>query len=167
MISLMFDDILITGESETAHLRNLSTVLQRLKSAGIRLKRAKYAFMLPEVEYLGHCISGKGLQSLASKIQAITDAPMPTNVSQLKSFLGMLTYYGRFLPDLATTLTPLYELLQSYRKWSWEGPQRMAFQRAKESLSTSTLLTHYDLQKPLLLACDASPYGLGAVDGGW
>ena len=162
-VCVYLDDILVTGESEAAHLRNLAAVLQRLESAGIHLKQAKCAFMMPEVEYLGHCISGKGLQPLASKIQAITDAPMPTNVSQLKSFLGMLTYYGRFLPDLATTLAPLYELLQSNRKWSWEGPQRMAFQRAKESLSTSPLLTHYDPQKPLLLACDASPYGLGAV----
>ena len=115
-VCVYLDDILITGESEAAHIHNLSAVLQCLESAGIRLKRAKCAFMLPEVEYLGHCISGKGLQPLARKIQAITDGPMPTNVSQLKSFLGMLTYYGRFLPDLATTLAPHYELLQSNRK---------------------------------------------------
>ena len=78
--------------------------------------------MLPEVKYLGHRILAQGLQPLASKVGAITDAPTPTDVSQLKLFLGMLNYYGRFLPDLATLLAPLYELLQSTRQWSWEDP---------------------------------------------
>ena len=162
-VCVYLDDILVTGESETAHLQNLSAVLQRLETAGVRLKRGKCSFMLPEVEYLGHRISAKGLQPLASKVQAIRDAPTPTDVSQLRSFLGMLNYYGRFLPDLASILAPLHELLRSSRKWSWEEPQRKAFKEAKELLTTSAILTHYDPGKALLLACDASPYGVGAV----
>ena len=95
-VCVYLDDILVTGKSEAAHIHNLTTVLERLESAGIRLKREKCAFMLPELEYLGHSISARGLHSLASKVRAIADAPTPSNVSQLKSFLGMFNYYGRF-----------------------------------------------------------------------
>ena len=162
-VCVYLDDILVTGESEAAHLCNLATVLDRLESAGIRLKREKCAFMLPEVEYLGHRISARSLQPLASKVRAISEAPTPTNVSQLKSFLGLLNYYGRFLPDLATLLAPLYELLQSTRRWSWDKSQSRAFELAKKALTTSSLLTHFDPKKPVLVSCDATPYGVGAV----
>ena len=157
------DDKLVMGESEAAHIRNLSAVLECLESAGVHLKREKCAFMLPEVEYLGHWISAKGLQPLASKVRAITEAPTPTNVSQLKLFLGMLKYYGRFLPDLATMLTPLYVLLQQNRKWSWGESQQRAFEQAKKIFSDSPLLTHFDPTKAVILTCDASPYSVGAV----
>ena len=162
-VCVYLDDILITGESEAAHLRNLAAVLDRLESAGIRFKRGKCAFMLPEVEYLGHRISASGLQPLASKVRAIAEAPTPRNVSELKSFLGLLNYYGRFLPDLATLLAPLYEPLQLTRRWSWGKSQSRAFEHVKKALTTSSLLTHFDPKKPATLSCDASPYGVGAV----
>ena len=162
-VCVYLDDILVKGESVAAHLCNVATVLNRLKSAGIRLKREKCAFMLPEVEYLSHRISAKGLQPLASKVRAIAEAPTPTNVSQLKSFLGLLNYYGRFIPDLATFLAPLYELLQSTRRWSWGKSQSRAFEQAKKALTASLLLTHFDPNKPVLLSCDASPCGVGVV----
>ena len=119
-VSIYPDDILVTGESEATHLQNLSAVLERLKAAGVRLKQENCSFMMSEVEYLGHRISAKGLQPLPSKVRVIQEAPTPTEVSQLRSFLGLLGYYRRFLPDLATILPPLYELLKSSRKWGWE-----------------------------------------------
>ena len=91
------------------------------------------------------------------------EVPPPTNVSQLKSFLGMLNYYGKFLPNLSTHLASLYTLLQKQSPWSWSKPQEEAFKKAKSLLTSSCLLTHYNPAKPLILACDASPYGLGAV----
>ena len=90
-------------------------------------------------------------------------APTPKEVPHLRSFLGLLNYYGRFLPDLATLLSPLYELLQSGRRWSWEQRQDKAFQEAKKLLVTSDVLTHNDPAKPLFLSCDASPYGVGTA----
>ena len=129
-VCVYLDDILVTGETEEAHIRNLAAVLDRLESAGVRLKREKCSFMLPEVEYLGHRISARGLQPLASKVRAITEALKPTNVSQLKSFLGLVNYYGRFLPDLATTLAPLYQLLRSTQRWSWDKRRSQAFEQA-------------------------------------
>ena len=119
--------------------------------------------MMTEVEYLGHKIPAKGLQPTTQKVRAITEAPRPTNVTQLKSFLGMLNYYGKFLPNLSTHLAPLYALLQKQSCWSWGSQQDKAFKKAKSMLTSSCLLTHYDPTKPLILACDASPYGLGAV----
>ena len=162
-VCVYLDDILITGESEAAHLRNLAAVLDRLESAGIRLKRGKCVFILPEVEYPGHRIFASGLQPLASKVRAIAEAPTPRNVSELKSFVGLLNYYGRFLPDLATLLAPLYELLQSTRRCSWGKVQSRAFEHAKKVLTSSSLLTHFDPKKLVMLSCDASPYRVGAV----
>ena len=77
--------------------------------------------------------------------------------------MGMLNYYGKFLPNLSTCLAPLYALLQKKSPWSWGSQQENAFNKAKSMLTSSCLLTHYDPTKPLILACDASPYGLGAV----
>ena len=75
----------------------------------------------------------------------------------------MVNYYAKFLPNLATLLRPLYDLLQTAKTWDWGDAQEQAFRKAKELLSTAPLLTHYDPSRPLMLACDASPYGVGAV----
>ena len=160
---MYIDDILITGSSEDEHLHNLTQVLSRLESAGMRHKKEKCAFLLPSVSYLGHVICAECLQTDGAKVRAIVDAPERQNVGELRSFLGMVTYYGRFLPDLATTLAPLYQLLRKSTHWRWRGVQRKAFLRIKELLQSGRVLTHYDDELPLILACDASPYGLGAV----
>ena len=162
-VCIYLDNILITGKIDQEHLSNLHAVLMRLSGAGMKLKPEKCFFMLQELEYFGHTISAKGIQPTTKKIRAILEAPPPTNVSQLKSFLGMLNYYGKFLPNLSTHLASLYTLLQKQSPWSWGKPQEEAFKKTKSLLTSSCLLTHYDPAKPLILACDASPYGLGAV----
>ena len=119
--------------------------------------------MGPEVEYLGHRINKEGLQPTEEKVRAITGAPQPTQVSELRAFLGLINYYGKFMPDLSTILAPLYQLLQKGRKWGWEKEQQEAFAKAKALLKSPKLLVHYDINKELILTCDASPVGLGAV----
>ena len=162
-VVVFIDDILVTGRNEAEHLKNLNEVLSRLERAGMRLKKRKCAFLLDSVEYLGHVVSAKGLEPSKKKIQAIIDAPVPQDVSQLKSFLGLVNYYGKFLANLSSTLAPLYQLLQKKTSWHWGKSQEEAFSRAKQQITSPTVLAHYDPDKELRLSCDASPYGVGAV----
>ena len=155
------DDILISGETESDHRRNLEEVFRRLDKAGLRLKLSKCTFLANEV--VGHCITSQGVKPVADKVRAITGAPAPQNVTQLKSYLGMVNYYHRYLPDLSTELAPLHELLKKGTKWKWSVKQETAFQKSKDMLRSAKVLVHFDSEKELLLSCDASPYGVGAV----
>ena len=119
--------------------------------------------MVPSVSYLGHKIDADGLHPLPHKLQAVKAAPTPRNVSELKSYLGLLTYYGKFLPNLSTHLEPLYRLLAKDSKWKWTKVQEKAFEESKNLLQSSQLLVHYNPELPLILACDASAFGIGAV----
>ena len=94
---------------------------------------------------------------------AIQAAPEPKNVTELRSFLGMINYYGRFLPKLALRLAPLYQLLRQNVRWQWKGERKEAFRRAKEALLSIRVMIHFDPRKEVIVACDASPYGVGAV----
>ena len=157
------DDILVTGKTADEHTKNLNAVLTRLREAGMRLKKTKCQFSLRKIEYLGHVISSKGLEPATSKVTAIVDAPSPHDVPQLKLLLGLVNYYGKFLPNLSTTLAPLYKLLRQGVKWQWKSEEATALAKVKEALQSPNLLVHFDSAKPLLLACDASPVGVGAV----
>ena len=162
-VSIYLDDILVTGSTIDNHLQNLNRVLSILATAGLKLNKAKCAFLMPQVEYLGHIIDQHGLHPTKEKVKAIREAPQPHNVNELRSFLGIINYYGKFMPNLSTKLAPLYNLLQKEAKWQWGTKQIKAFQDAKNALQDNTLLVHYDSSKQLVLACDASPHGLGAV----
>ena len=153
------DDILVSGANDGDHLNNLEEVFKRLVKAGLRLKKGKCVFMEPQVTYLAHRVSEDGIQPMEDKVEAITNAPPPRNVSELKSYLGMINYYQKFLPNLSSVLAPLHRLLKSKTHWHWGKDQ----QQSKSFLKFSRLLVHYDDKKELILACDASQNGLGAV----
>ena len=138
MVCVYIDDIIISGKTPEEHLHNLNEVLQRLESAGLRLKKEKCSFCCPEVDYLGHTISAEGLTPSPSKIRAITEVSQPGNVTQLKAFLGLVSYYAKFLPDRAAKLAPLYRLSQKDKQWEWSDEQEQSFQEVKWSLSSST-----------------------------
>ena len=162
-VSVYIDDILISGSTVEEHLRTLDKVLERLHNAGLRLNKSKCFFLRPWIEYLGHIINRDGLRPTMEKVRAIQEAPTPRNVGELRSFFGIINYYSRFLPNLSTKLAPLYQLLQKDVRWTWGSEQEKAFEAAKSALQADSLLVHYDESKPLVLACDASQYGLGAV----
>ena len=125
--------------------------------------QGKAFFLAKSVTYLGHRIDAEGQHLLADKLEAVREAPVSRNVSELRSFLGLLNYYRDFLPNLATVLHPPNKLLQTKRKWKWSSECNSAFQEAKKLLTTSYILAHYDAKLPIRLAADASAYGIGAV----
>lgn len=108
-------------------------------------------------------ITAEGVHTTNQKVKAVVDAPRPRDVSELRSFLGLLNYYGKFLPNLASTLHPLHSLLQTGRSWNWSHQCQVAFESAKKALVQAPLLVHYDPDIPITLAGDASAYGVGAV----
>lgn len=112
---------------------------------------------------MGFVISGVGLHPTNEKIEALINAPQPADLMQLQSFLGLLNYYQRFMPNLSGELYPLYELLKKDVEFSWTNERIETFEKAKRLLLTNNVLVHYDVKKPLVLSCDASPYGVGAV----
>ena len=162
-VIVYIDDILVTGADDGAHLKTLSRVLDRLERAGFRAKKSKCMFMAPSVSYLGHLIDEVGLHPLQEKVRAVKEAPSPKNVSELKSYLGLLTYYSKFLPNMANVLAPLYKLLCKDISWKWTSVEQKAFQASKDLLTSSSLLVHFNPDLDLVLMCDASSYGIGAV----
>ena len=162
-VVVYLDDILITGASKEAHLKTLEEVFSRLDRAGLRVKKSKCEFMKSSVTYLGHRIDADGLYPLPDGVRAVKEAPTPNSVPKLKSYLGMLTYYSKFLPNLSTILHPLYQLLRKDAYWKWGAAQTKSFTASKDLLTSEKCLTHFDSALELTLACDASAYGLGAV----
>ena len=136
-IIVYIDDILVSEKTVDKHLQNLDATLTRLQEAGLQLKRPKFSFLLPSVEYLGYKISEKGLQPTEDKVKAVHKAPAPEDVSQLKSFLGLVNYYGKFLLDLSTVLAPLYKLLQKDTRWSWGEVQQKPFEMVRSLLTSN------------------------------
>ena len=117
------DDILISGSSPEEHLQILEEVFGRLQDHGIRLNPAKCIFFQPGLQFLGHWIDQHGIRPLPQKMEAIMEASSPTNVTELKSYLGLLNYYGKFLPNLVTILHPLHE-----QRRGWRSAKISAFQ---------------------------------------
>ena len=109
-VSVYLDDILVTGSTKADHLENLDVVLSKLSAPGLRLKRSKCSCLKQSKEYLGHIIDERD-STLQQKVKAIQEAPNTRNVAELRSFLGINSYYSRFLPNLAAQLIPLYDLL--------------------------------------------------------
>nr|KAG5699654.1 hypothetical protein BaRGS_005102 [Batillaria attramentaria] len=161
-VAVFQDDILTSGKDAKDHLSNLERLLTRLNDKGLRCRREKCLFAQPSVEYLGHTLSAEGI-SKGSKVEAVLKMPPPTDVSSLKSFLGSVQFYGKFIPNLATMAEPLYRLTKKASPWKWGEEEQAAFEQLKNVLSSDQVLVHFDPDKPVGLACDASNVGIGAV----
>ena len=135
------NDILVTGNTEQEHLKTLEQVLQMLDQYNVRLNKAKCQFMKSQVQYLGHTVNANGIQSVQDKVEAIWKAPPPTNITELQSFLGVVQYYAKFVPNLSTVFHPLYERLKADVEWSWDSSCDEAFNQCKRLLSSETVLT--------------------------
>ena len=161
-VAVFQDDILVSGKDANDHMNNLKSLFVRLDEKGLRCRLDKCKFAQEKVEYLGHTLSAEGI-SKGSKVEAVMKMPPPTDVSSLKSFLGSVQFYSKFIKDLATKAEPLYRLTKKKTPWKWGDEEQAAFEELKTVLSSDDVLVHFDPEKPLGLACDASNVGIGAV----
>ncbi|UYV63361.1 K02A2.6-like, partial [Cordylochernes scorpioides] len=157
------DDVLIATASIEEHLALLKTIFARLAKYNIKLKKEKCLFLQKEIEYLGHLVTEEGIRPLDHKVQAIQKAKTPTNISELRSFLGLVNFYRKFIPNLPELLKPLHELLHKKRPWVWTKECGEAIDKCKNSITSERVLVPYDATLPLCLATDASQIGVGAV----
>ncbi|XP_011883635.1 PREDICTED: uncharacterized protein K02A2.6-like [Vollenhovia emeryi] len=156
------DNIYCTGKNDDEHLQTLRGVFKRLEDSGLRVNINKCDFFKERLDILGFVIDKNGLHKAFSKVKAIIEAPKPINLKQLQSFIGLVTYYARFLPDRAEKLKALYECTKR-DKLKWSNECDIAFKWVKKELTSSRVLAHYDRNEDIVLACDASSYGLSAI----
>ena len=161
-VTCRVDDILIKGDNFDDHVDRVLEVLNRLENEGFRCNWAKSEFCVPRVVYLGYEIDQKGVKACKSKVETLLKATYPEDLQQLKSFLGAVQYYGRFIPNLSTMIEPLNRLRTS-GEWKFGPEEKESFDQLKRNLASDRVLTFYDPDKPLRLDCDASPCGIGAV----
>ena len=157
------DDIIVMGRSFEEHLGNLNLVLEWLRDANLKVKPVKCALFQEQVCYLGHIISSKGIATDPSKTSKITKWPIPTTVQQVQQFLGLASYYRKFIKDFATVAKPLHRLTEQGRPFRWTEDCASAFAELKLRLTSAPILTYPDFQLPFILDTDASNTGVGAV----
>ena len=167
------DDIIIFSDTQEEHLKRLEAVFQKLSAAGLKLKPSKCFFFREEIEYLGHVVSGKGVATNPKKVEAVTKWPTPKTVYDVRSFLGFVGYYRRFIKDFSKIAKPIREVITGLENQSkriakktfieWTEAADSAFEHLKTSCTSTPILAYPDYQLPFVLPTDSSSEGLGAV----
>jgi hypothetical protein len=158
-----FDDIKISSKTADEHYARIKRFYEKCREYGVRLRKEKCQILTDELEYLGFKIDRAGVHKTDAKIKAIVNAKASENESEIRSFMGLITYYGRFVPNLSTVAAPLNNLLKDKVKFDWTAECQAAFENLKKIIASPLVLCHYDPRKKLILATDASPFGIGAV----
>ena len=159
----ILDDLIVTGENDEQHARNLYKTLKKFEESGAKFKKSKCVIMQPQIEYFAFVLDRHGIHPSPAKVQAILDVRNPQSRSELQSFLGLVNYYRKFIPNMSTLVSPLNQLLSKDTPWYWSPECKGSFQALKDTLALSSVLAHYSPKLEVQLAVDASPVGLGAV----
>ena len=157
------DDIIVHAKTEEQHDRILEKVLKTLKEKNLTLNEEKCKFHMTQLEFMGFVLSKNGIGPTEEKVKAVANAREPKNASEVKSFLGLVNYNARFIPDFATITEPLRKLTKSDTPFEFGEEQRQAFNKLKTKLSEAKSLAYFDKDAKTRVITDASPVGLGAV----
>lgn len=157
------DDILIMSEDIATHVKNLEKVFVKLQEINFKIQPSKCTFATDQVEYLGHIVSREGVKPDPQKIKAIRDYPQPRSVRDIRSFVGLASYYRRHIPNFAAIAKPLTMLTRKDVEFKWGTSQEEAFRELKAKLSTEPLLSYPDFSLPFIVTTDASQEAVGAV----
>ncbi|EYC28494.1 hypothetical protein Y032_0007g3255 [Ancylostoma ceylanicum] len=168
-VSCYLDDIIVATASRERHIEVLSEVLERLRQACLKLNPKKCIFFEPKVEFLGHVLDKDGLHADPKKVSAIQDYPLPQSRSEMRTFLGMCSYYRKFILRFSKIAAPLHEMTSEKNPFVWSEPRRKAFETLKAALISTPVLAQPDIEgarsgaKPFCIHTDASYSGVGAV----
>ena len=162
-VNVYMDDIVIYASTVEEHDSILDKVLSVIEESGLKLNKSKCTFCQTEIELLGFKVNSQGVSPSDEKVRAIVDMPYPSNVTELKRFLGSVNFLGRFLPNLSNVAQPLNELLRSDRCWIFDSVQKQAYNDVKKLVSSNQVLAFYDPNKETRITSDASSYGLGGA----
>ena len=158
------DDIIDFGRTFDEILKRLRTVMERLEAAGLKLKPSKCKWFQRSVTYLGHVVSGEGIRCDPEKISQVVNWPVPTTVKQVRGFLGLASYYRKFIPSFSELAGPLTNLTQKDEPFEWTGSSQVAFETLKSKLTTAPVLSYPMPEEGLfVLDTDASNRSIGAV----
>ncbi|CAH1257446.1 GIN1 [Branchiostoma lanceolatum] len=157
------DNIVHSDEVLANHLANLEAVFKRYREANLKLNPEKCKFLVSEVEFLGHIISGDGVRTDPKKVSAVSDWPTPRTVRQVQQFLGLANYYRRFIKDFSKKAKPLTLLTRKHARFTWTEECANAFSELKQHLVSAPILAYPDFSKPFIVDTDASDVGLGGV----
>ena len=158
----MVDDVCLSGATPREHFENLAELLYRLYACGLKVNKDKCSFYQKEVKFLGKVVDDRGVRLDTATTDAILKMPEPVDKSQLRSFLGHISYISRHVPDLKSARASLDKLVKPDVQFTWDQSHRDAFNKCKLLASNPALLTHFDPNLPIVLTTDASPYGVGA-----
>ena len=160
---IYLDDILIFSATVQQHFTRLREIFDRLKQAGLKIKPSKCSLLQKSIKYLGHVVSEHGIKTDSDKTRCIADWPTPSCLQDLKQFLGLASYYRRFVRNFAAIVAPLVKLTEKGHVWHWSSDCDAAFLQLKERLVTSPILGYPVFNQPFMVDTDASGEGLGAV----
>jgi len=159
---IVFDDMIIAASGDKEHDETLRAVLERAREKNVKCNRSKIQYKVSEVHFLGHRLSAEGVRSDDEKIVAIRDMPTPQISSELKRFLGMITYAFKFIPHFSMHTDPLRQLLRKDVDWQWSHEHEEAFSRLKGLLQSAPTLKYFDPADNVWIQTDSSSKGLGA-----
>jgi hypothetical protein len=163
-VIIFIDDFLIFSRTIEEHEQHIRAILDLLRKHKLYAQRKKCAFFQRKVEFLGHTITSEGVGPEQHKIDAVRDWPQPTNLKELRSFLGLASFYRRFVKNFAHIASPLTDATKKEKTvWSWTPSMQAAFERLKTALITAPVLLTADQNKPFVLRPDASIAAIGAV----